>query len=452
MKNANPVKTMILAVSLLLQLSAFCFNSRGAAGDVDLSFDPGSAVDGTVNAITLQPDGKVLIAGQFTTISGLERTDLARLNADGSGDSSFNAGTVIGEDVSSVALQSDGKVLVATPAGIFRLNSDGSYVGAFNLSPAGGDYAVATTLAVQSDNKVLAGGYSVTVTVDPEGYNNYSFSYFLIRFNADGTHDTSFFDQIWGSSTWYFPWIESIAVQSDGKVLFAGSFGIGRLNANGTGGSGFTATGWSFISALALQADGKLLIDGNFTINGTNKYGVSRLNADGSVDNSFNPATFANGNVSSIILQPDGKVLIGGYFTGTARNGIARLNANGSLDNSFNPGTGANDTVRSIALQSDGKVLIGGAFTTVNGLSRPHLARFYGDAVIIPSLNIARSNTFAIVSWPTNATSYSLQENTNLSLPISWFPGAQATATNAGQISVAIPTGVGPKFFRLESQ
>jgi hypothetical protein len=148
-------------------------------------------------------------------------------------------------------------------------------------------------------------------------------------------------------------------------------------------------------------------------------------------------------------------VLIGGSFTsinGTNRNGIARLNINGSLDSSFNPGTGADGLVRSILLQPDGKVLIGGNFTAVNGEARPYVARLYGDAVVLPSVNIARSNAFVIVSWPMTSLNFQLQETTDLLLPNSWSPVAQAAVTNFGQISVSVPTTVGRKFFRLKSQ
>src|SRR3954470_24016710 len=92
MNKLNLVRTIILAGSLLLQLSTFCFDSCGAAGDVDLSFDPGSSVNGLVSAVAVQPDGKVIIGGQFTTVKGLVRTNLARLNADGSGDATFDPG------------------------------------------------------------------------------------------------------------------------------------------------------------------------------------------------------------------------------------------------------------------------------------------------------------------------------------------------------------------------
>src|SRR5436190_8443921 len=142
MKKSNFVRTLILACSLLLQLVTLCFHVRGAAGDVDLSFDPGSGVNGPVNAVVVQPDGKVLIGGTFTTVKGLARPGLARLNADGSGDSSFNPAISFG-GVSSIALQSDGKVISTrgvpalyrgwpvsneTPV---RLNSDGTVDNSF---------------------------------------------------------------------------------------------------------------------------------------------------------------------------------------------------------------------------------------------------------------------------------------------------------------------------------
>src|SRR5947209_18778926 len=124
MKKSNLVRTIILAGSLLLQLNTFCFHSRGAAGDVDLSFDPGSGVNGTVNAVVVQPNGKVIIGGEFTTVKGLARSGIARLNSDGSGDPTFNPRIEANGNVLSVALQADGKVLVGS-GGIVRLNSDG---------------------------------------------------------------------------------------------------------------------------------------------------------------------------------------------------------------------------------------------------------------------------------------------------------------------------------------
>src|SRR5687767_10359031 len=124
MKKFNSVRTFIFSGTLLLQLSTVIFQSRGAAGDVDLSFDPGSGVNGSVHAIVVQPDGKVIIGGNFTTVQGLVRYGLARLNADGSGDTTFNPVGGYGIVAPSLALQPDGKVLVGHYFGISRLHSD----------------------------------------------------------------------------------------------------------------------------------------------------------------------------------------------------------------------------------------------------------------------------------------------------------------------------------------
>ena len=154
-----------------------------------------------------------------------------------------------------------------------------------------------------------------------------------------------------------------------------------RLNADGSLDTSFNPGSGanSVVTSIALQPDNKIIIGGEFTsYNGTARNYIARLNADGSLDTSFNPGSGANSTVYSVALQPDNKIIIGGEFTsynGTARNRLARLNADGSLDTSFNPGSGASNTVYSIALQPDNKIIIGGYFTSYNGTDRNRLAR-----------------------------------------------------------------------------
>ncbi|EKE19188.1 MAG: hypothetical protein ACD_9C00099G0001, partial [uncultured bacterium] len=118
---------------------------------------------------------------------------------------------------------------------------------------------------------------------------------------------------------------------------------------------------------LLLQPDGKILIGGTFTTyNGTSRNHIARINADGTLDTTFSPGSGANDDIYSLVLQSDGKILVGGPFTtynGTSRNYIARINSNGSLDTTFNPGSGANNILHSTVIQPDGKILIGGGFT-----------------------------------------------------------------------------------------
>src|SRR5262249_12032131 len=135
--------------------------------------------------------------------------------------------------------------------------------------------------------------------------------------------------------------------------------------------------------ALALQPDGKILVGGSFTqINGAPRNRIARLNSDGTLDASF-LSSGANDTVQALTLQPDGKVLIGGNFTsvnGTARNHITRLNPDGAIDTSFlSVVSGVNGIVQTIALQPDNKILIGGFFNSVNGALRSMVARLKSD-------------------------------------------------------------------------
>ena len=141
------------------------------------------------------------------------------------------------------------------------------------------------------------------------------------------------------------------------------------------------------VRAISIQSDDKILIGGDFTsYNGTSINRIARLNADGTLDTSFDPGTGPNVAVQAFSIQSDGKILIGGNFTsynGTSSiNRIARLNADGTLDTSFDPGTGANNIVRAISVLSNGKILICGDFIRINFVTRSGLARLNADGTL----------------------------------------------------------------------
>jgi len=364
---------------------------------------PGEGANGNIRSLALQPNGRVLIGGGFTNYNGISRNGIARLNADGSLDASFNPGIGANSWVNSLALQPDGKVLIGgeftnyngiSRNRIARLNADGSLDANFNPGTGvEGSFSSVESLALQSDGKVLIGG-------DFTDYNGISRNG-IARLNADGSLDATFNPGTGADNT-----IQSLALQPDGKVLIGGDFTnyngtprnrIARMNADGSldatfnPGTGVGGGSFPTVLSLALQPDGKVLIGGEFTSNnGTPRNRIARLNADGSLDASFNPGTGVNAAVADISLQPDGKVLIGGFFStynGTSRNNIARLNIDGSLDASFNPGTGADNTIRSLALQHDGKVLIGGWFSSYNGTSRNYIAGLNADGSLDANFN-----------------------------------------------------------------
>jgi uncharacterized delta-60 repeat protein len=363
-----------------------------ADGSLDTTFNPDA--NDSVRSIALQPDGKIITGGNFTYIGGTARNRIARLNADGSLDTTFNPNA--DNSVGSIALQPDGKIIVGgnftNIAGteqnrIARLNADGSLDAAFNPNANGIIYSIAH----QPDGKIITGGNFTYIG----GTTRNS----IARLNADGNIDTTFNPD--ANSNVY-----SIILQPDGKIIIGGDFSsvgvaprynIARLNADGSLDATFDPNANSTVYSIALQPDGKIIVGGQFTtIGGVPRYNIARLNSDSSLDTALTPN--ANGNIYSITFQPDGKILIGGYFNtvgGNTRNCIARLNVDGSLDTTLYQN--ANDSVWSITLQPDGKIITGGHFTTVGGTWRNHIARLDANGGLDTTFNPdANNNVYSI--------------------------------------------------------
>ncbi|TMP96417.1 MAG: hypothetical protein E6L09_15070, partial [Verrucomicrobia bacterium] len=367
------------------------------SGGVDTTFKPG--FDGDVFASWVQPDGKLLVSGFFTKVGSTSRNGIARLNSNASLDSTFDPGTGAFDTnlnqhatVAAVALQSDGKVIAGgyfnrfngvARNGIVRLNSNGSLDAAFN--PVLDDIVV--TLALAADGKLLLGGVFTTVNGVPRPY--------LARLNTDGSPDTTFDTGAGPDQS-----VSAVALQGDGKIVVAGSFTtfngvnrsrIARLEPDGSLDLSFDpgAGPDSYIVSLSLQTDGKIVVGSNFTqFAGVPRIYVARLNSDGSLDGSFQPnITLIFGGVLAVQTEVDGKVLVGGEFTsvnGVSTKNLTRLNADGFRDSSFlasNPSAGRNQNprVRGVAIQADGNVLVGGGFTQFNGVNVNYLARLIGD-------------------------------------------------------------------------
>ena len=359
-------------------------------GTIDTTFNVGSAANDQVSCAVEQPDGKILIGGGFTSYNGTVCDRMTRLNSDGTTDSGFNLGPNDGQYIYHIALQSDGKILasgmsISFDGYIKRFNADGSVDGGFNVGygPSGTNSRVLSA-AVQADGKIIIGGYFSGF--DIASTNN------LARLNADGSVDATFNSGTGPNST-----VQSLVVQPDGKIIIVGLFTsyngtacnyIARLNPNGSLDASFDPGTASnvMIYCIALQPDGKIIIGGGFTtFNGVQLTRVARLNSDGTVDTSFNPGTGASTTVTSITLQPDGRIVLTGSFTSfdeVARRRIARLYPNGGLDTTFDPGTGTNGSIGTCALQADGKFIIGGGFTSYNDTGRNRIARIHGSAQI----------------------------------------------------------------------
>ncbi len=359
-------------------LAAFAHAANAAPGDLDLRFGNGGTVVTDVtggadygSSVALQPDGKIVVAGGGTSL-GLV---VVRYNGDGSVDTSFNGtGRVAvgfgGTDpASGVAIQPDGKIIVAgTTSGmqptdfrIARLQANGLLDGTFGTNGRvttfiGFNNDKGNCVAVQPDGKILVAGYAA---------NPVQTDFAVVRYNTNGSLDTSFngigkvTTDIGGTSDTAY----AMAIQTDGKIVVAGGsynptngfqkFALVRYGTDGSLDPSFIGTGIvttrigvgnAIAFCVVLQGDGKLLVGGFSTIDNVNtSFTVARYNSNGTLDPTFGtggvvqtPNTYDQ--AYGIALQKDGKIVLGGTNSigGSGNFGIMRYNPNGSLDSTFN--------------------------------------------------------------------------------------------------------------------
>ncbi len=391
--------------------SDFAIARFNADGTLDNTFNGGNVEVIDVNyfdlhtAISIQSDGKIIIAGDASNDNSPPDLVLFRINPDGSLDNSFNESASITDDVTnSVATQSDGKIVVSglvngTPS-LWRFNSNGDVDNTFNgtgLLPV--DFGVdgySSSIAIQSNDKIIVGGYS---------YNGTDGDFKLVRFNTDGSLDNTFDAD--GTQTIDFGGTQdsltSIVLQSDGKIVASGyasnggniDFATARLNADGSLDNTFNTNGKQttdfgstndYANSVAIQGDGKLIVLG-YTIKGANTFiAAARYNQDGTPDISFNGDGLlvpliqqGDTRYTCTTTQADGKILAAGYtWDGAKYNfAIVRYNTNGVPDNTFSD-DGKQTTefnsfeskANAIAIQSDGKILVAGSVGSNSGIVR----------------------------------------------------------------------------------
>ncbi len=425
---AQPDGTLLIAGFFSqLQDSAFALYNHGriarltSAGRFDPTFNPGSGANGTVNALARQSDGKILIGGSFTSFDGTTRNRIARLNTDGSLDTTFNPGPTDGPNgnILDILPMPDGRILIAGTftsysgtgrTNIARLLSDGTLDTTF-ASPAFTGNSQMSTLGLLADGKIIVGG-----SFHLSGGGGVGFKSGLARLNTDGSRDAAF------------------------DVGF-GAHASGATNS------------LRGVNKLAVQPDGKIVVGGFFTGFGGEARGrLARVNANGSFDSAFTPS--ADDTVRALLLQPDGRILVGGDFTtlnGASVEGVARLLSDGTPDTAFSAVGGHGDFVTDLALQSDGNVLLAGGFASfqgatperplwrfVPGLSGlPGTLQFSADTTLgsegqTATLNVTRTGgslgalTLGYSTAPGTATTADFTAATGV---LTWADGESATKT-----------------------
>lgn len=357
-----------------------------STGSIDATFNSNPGANGAVNAIAIQSDGKVIVGGAFTIYNGTLASHIIRLNADGSVDNGFlvSMGTAFDGAVNAIAVQADGSIVVggaftqfngATRNNIARLNSSGGLDGTFYagtgfsgavnaiaINPTTGDIAVGGAFALFD-----GASYSRIAVLAANGHLNGTF---VPTTGANGV-------------------VESVAFQSDGKVIIGGNFNqyngvsrayIARILTTGANDTTFvTGAGFNtYVRSVQVLASGKILATGDFTTyQGASRGYISEINSDGSVDGNFTLSGL-NGAVNSASVQADGNVIVGGIFVSSGaatRHYITRVLPSGADDSTFVSEPGAGNQVLVTTLQPDGKIIAGGNFTTYKGSTAGYVVR-----------------------------------------------------------------------------
>jgi uncharacterized delta-60 repeat protein/uncharacterized repeat protein (TIGR01451 family) len=358
-------------------------------GSLDIDFNGGTGANDVVYYIEKYPGNRIVAAGKFSSINGTPAKNIVRLTPFGTIDPTFQVGTGPNGDIWVILVQPDGKILIGgdftsfngVPSGrIARLNQDGSLDQSFNAGTGANSWVY--MLLRQNDGKILAGGTFI-------GFGGTNRNH-IVRLNPNGSIDTTFNPKFNGK-------VSNGAIFPDGKIILGGTFtshgqtpcnNICKVKNDGSLDSSFVIGSGASHEArtFAIQPDGKIIAGGYFlTYNGQPKRRIMRLNPNGSLDQSFLAGTNDAGPVYRVEHLLNGKILVMGNFSnfeGSGDSFLTMLNPDGTVDPTFNSGTGPNNAVQTSHTLGTGKIAIGGFFTSYNGILRSRIAVIYGDSAL----------------------------------------------------------------------
>lgn len=379
---------VLIASFIFLFLSGNVFSQTFSLDPTFSNFSSGT--NSQINATAIQDDGKILIGGFFNSYDGITRNKIARLNSDGSLDTTFNVGTGpvsrsgLPGTISLIVIDRNQKIIVAgnflsfngiPRRGIARLNSDGSVdtsfsVGALSnaddaLNPPVIDHVVIDS----ADNIFISGRFSYRIGIP--------FRYGLAKVNNNGVLDTTFSNFTNANAS--EGTVLFTHILPDGKLLISKPGNptrpIARLNSNG---SYDTQFGTPFIAGLIrfiYPTEDGFLLGGLIRYLEDTEGGniLFKISSNGIVDEVFHRYQFygssAVNEVVSINIH-NNKIYVAGKFSDfggvSGLNNFARLNLDGTPDETFNIGTGFNPDVKSMSRQTDNKIVLAGSFSAFN--------------------------------------------------------------------------------------
>jgi uncharacterized delta-60 repeat protein len=381
-------------------------------GTFDAGFDDGSgAGGGYVRAIALQPDGRILVAGSFTSFNGTSRSRAARLMSDGSLDTTFVPGIAFNDAILAVSITASGKVLVAGEftntglTGVARLLPDGTPDPTF--APPTDISGIVNDVEALPDGNVLIGGAFTAA-----GHNDFGRLLPTGAWDPSFTTGTGFTGSCSGE-------VHDIVPYADGRCLVIGCFtnysgslvgSVVRLLPDGqrdvlfdTGG-GFTEVGLNPATSAAVSPSGDIVVVGATRYQDVNCPHMVKLMDNGDRDWSFN-ALAGQSWPRTLAVQADGKILVGGaeIHRGESFSRVIRLLPNGDRDPDFSVGSGpriADGTLGAVSalLQlTDGRILVGGSFATFNGAALANLVCLLPDGTVDPTFGIGSGVTGQVI-------------------------------------------------------
>jgi uncharacterized delta-60 repeat protein len=355
-----------------------CLARLNPNGSRDYSFNsnPGVPVENYgVNALKIQPDGKILIGGSFTNVHGLNYVRLARLNSDGSVDTSFTP-PQFPNLVWDIAVQPDGKIVVV---GDFRSVNGQACIGICRLFPNG-----SVDFIFNNPSYFMSGGMYKVV---------------LDNYDSDNGNEVRI--------------VAAGSIRNFAAGFAAQQQGVIRLKADGSIDPTFNISGSgtdNWVRTLAMQSDGKILLGGDFTaINGdTTKRKLARLNANGSIDNTFTPIVSGSSftTIFSIFPQADGKIIFGGFFTnvnGVLAKNLTRVTSTGALDSTWDNGVGSENgtggEIEAFVPLPDGRVIAFGDNRSMRGF----VGSFYRSTTTSIALFTGITNLYGLGEFAQSA-------------------------------------------------
>ncbi len=347
-------------------------------GVVQAGYTVASRLVQRVRAIAPQPDGKVVVGGEFSRVDGADLGALVRLNTNGTVDRTFKAslkpeisagGSVRNRSIWNILPQSDGRLVISgdfesiedqSRSALARLLPDGSLDRTYAPSRTSPSYTAA--YAMQPDDRLIVADRWLT-RAGGLARNG------IARFNVDGTGDESF---------------------DPGAGIRFGAQNIYSIES---------------IRAIVLQSDGRILLTGSLReVGGVARTNLARLHPDGRVDLDYNPGEGIRGEILAMAVQFGDRLVIGGSFTSVVdqtRVALARLRVDGSLDPGFRPVLSRDETTRPVRVQSvhslpSGQLVFSGDFGWVNGIRRRGLARLNGDGSLDTAWDLGSEIEFGV--------------------------------------------------------